>query len=157
MKCRLEDQKIHGANEFSTDSLRVETTKMQWQHCHSACTSWGKQRSLEAKPFSLKESCYTNMCHGQGCRVFWGMGDLPPLIGILNPYNGYINPYNWVDDHPLLYGNVMGVDRPDRTYVASQLTANFRFQSLEVPVEFQHFTRKPIPVTLVTAQTCKLT
>ena len=29
-----------------------------------------------------------------------------------NPYNGYINPYYWVDDHPLLYGNVMGVDRP---------------------------------------------
>ena len=23
------------------------------------------------------------MCHGQGCRVLLGMGDLPPLIGIL--------------------------------------------------------------------------
>ncbi len=31
---------------------------------------------------------------------------IPPLIG--NPYNnGYINPYYWVDDHPLLYGNMM--------------------------------------------------
>ena len=29
----------------------------------------------------------------------------------------YINPYYWVDfSHPLLYGNVMWVDRPDRTY-----------------------------------------
>ena len=39
---------------------------------------------------------------------------IPPLLR--NPYNGYINPYYWVDDHPLLYGNFMGVDRPDRTY-----------------------------------------
>ena len=37
-----------------------------------------------------------------------GMGDLPPLIG--NPYNGYINPYYWVDDHPLLYGNIGSLD-----------------------------------------------
>ena len=29
---------------------------------------------------------------------------IQPLIG--NPYNGYINPYYWVDDHPLLYGNI---------------------------------------------------
>ena len=39
---------------------------------------------------------------------------IPPSIG--NPYNGYINPYYWVEfPIPLLYGNVMGVDRPDRT------------------------------------------
>ncbi len=38
---------------------------------------------------------------------------IPPLISFnRNPYNGYINPYYWVDDHPLLYGNVMGVGRP---------------------------------------------
>ena len=44
------------------------------------------------------------------------MGDrAPPLIG--NPYNGYINPYYyWVDEFiPYYIGNVMGVDRPDRT------------------------------------------
>ena len=35
-------------------------------------------------------------CHGQGCRVFLGMGKIPPLIGILI-YNGYINPYYWVE------------------------------------------------------------
>ena len=40
-----------------------------------------------------------------------GMGDLPPLIGILiMGYNGYINPYYWVDDHPLLYGNNGSLD-----------------------------------------------
>ena len=39
---------------------------------------------------------------------------IQPLIG--NPYNGYINPYYWVDDRPLLYLEIMGVDRPDRTY-----------------------------------------
>ena len=27
-----------------------------------------------------------------------------------NPYNGYINPYKWVDDHPLLYGNLGTLD-----------------------------------------------
>ena len=26
-----------------------------------------------------------------------------------NPYNGYIFPYYWVDDHPLLYIEIMGV------------------------------------------------
>ena len=40
---------------------------------------------------------------------------IPPLLR--NHYNEYINPYYWVDfSHPLLYGNVMGVDRPDRTW-----------------------------------------
>ena len=34
-----------------------------------------------------------------------GMGNLQPLIG--NPYNGFFNPYYWVDDHPLLYGNLL--------------------------------------------------
>ena len=33
---------------------------------------------------------------------------IPPLIG--NPYNGYLNPYYWVDDHPLLYGNIGSLD-----------------------------------------------
>ena len=50
-----------------------------------------------------------NLYLSQGRSTPWslGMGDLQPLIG--NPSNGYINPYYWVDDHPLLYGNVMGV------------------------------------------------
>ena len=39
-------------------------------------------------------------------RVFWGMGDLPPLIG--NPFNGYINPYYKVDDHAY-HRKTMGV------------------------------------------------
>ena len=33
---------------------------------------------------------------------------IQPLIG--NPYNGYINPYYWVDDDPLLYGNIESLD-----------------------------------------------
>ena len=33
---------------------------------------------------------------------------IQPLIG--NPYNGYINPYYWVDDRPLLYGNIGSLD-----------------------------------------------
>ena len=37
---------------------------------------------------------------------------IPPLIG--NPYNGYINPYYWVDDHPLLYGNIGSLDPSTR-------------------------------------------
>ena len=55
----------------------------------------------------------TRMCHGQGCRVFFGDKLIPPLIG--NPYNGYINPY-WVDEFIPYYMEIMGVDRPDRTY-----------------------------------------
>ena len=47
-------------------------------------------------------------------RVILGMGNLPPLIG--NPYNGYINPYYWVDEFIPYYMEIMGVDRPDRTY-----------------------------------------
>ena len=33
---------------------------------------------------------------------------IQPLTG--NPYSGYINPYYWVDDHPLLYGNIGSLD-----------------------------------------------
>ena len=39
---------------------------------------------------------------------------IQPLIG--NPYNGYINPYYWVDFPIPYYMEIMGVDRPDRTY-----------------------------------------
>ena len=42
---------------------------------------------------------------------------IQPLIG--NPYNGYINPYYWVDDHPLLYGNIGSLD-PSTYYRLSQ-------------------------------------
>ena len=41
---------------------------------------------------------------------------IQPLIG--NPYNGYINPYYWVDEFIPYYMEIMGVDRPDRTYVS---------------------------------------
>ena len=47
-----------------------------------------------------------------------GMGNLQPLIG--NPYNGYINLYYWVDDHPLLYGNLGSLD--PSTYGKKQST-----------------------------------
>ena len=50
-------------------------------------------------------------------RVSLGMGDLPPLVG--NPYNWYINPYYWVDEFIPYYMEMMGVDRPDRTYTPS--------------------------------------
>ena len=46
------------------------------------------------------------MCQGKKLLVL-GMV-IQPLIG--NPYNGYINPYYWIDDHPLLYGNIGSLD-----------------------------------------------
>ena len=48
------------------------------------------------------------MCHGQKS-LYWGIGDGHPTFN-RNPYNGYINPYYWVDDHPLLYGNIGSLD-----------------------------------------------
>ncbi len=53
------------------------------------------------------------MCHGQARRVFWGMGIIPPLIGILTM--GILNPYYWVDDHPLLCGNNGSLDPGTKT------------------------------------------
>ena len=55
------------------------------------------------------------MCHGQKSR-FFGDKLIPPLIG--NPYNGYITPYYWVDEFIPYYMEIMGVDRPDRTYIS---------------------------------------
>ena len=41
----------------------------------------------------------------------WALGDgKPPTFNDENSYNWYINPYYWVDDHPLLYGNVGSLD-----------------------------------------------
>ena len=60
-----------------------------------------------------------HMCYRVDQLLVLGMGDLQPLIG--NPYNGYIKPYYWVDDHPLLYGNFMGVDRPVCTHWSHNL------------------------------------
>ena len=44
---------------------------------------------------------------------------IQPLIG--NPYNGYINPYYWVDDHPLLFGNIGSLD-----------PSTYRYQSFSI-------------------------
>ena len=51
-----------------------------------------------------------HMCHGQGCRVFLGMGKIPPFndgILIMGPYKPL---RTWVGDHPLLYGNNGSLD-----------------------------------------------
>ena len=48
------------------------------------------------------------------------IGDGHPTFS-RNPYNGYINPYYWVDEFIPYYMEIMGVDRPDRTYVQSFL------------------------------------
>ena len=50
--------------------------------------------------------------------VVLGMA-IPPLRG--NPYNGYINPYYWVDEFTPYYTKIMGVDRPDRTYLIQKI------------------------------------
>ncbi len=44
---------------------------------------------------------------------------IQPLIG--NPYNGYINPYRLGLMTIPYYMEIMGVDRPDRTYVKQDL------------------------------------
>ncbi len=47
-----------------------------------------------------------DICHGQGCRVFLGMGDLPPLMtGILKFHGAQEKPLRtWVDEF-IPYGN----------------------------------------------------
>ena len=40
-----------------------------------------------------------------------------------NPYNGYINPYYWVDDHPLLCGNVVSLSADSLRSPALRLCA----------------------------------
>ena len=49
-----------------------------------------------------------DMSQGRSTPWSLGMANLQPLRG--NPYKGYINPYYWVDDHPLLYGNIGNLD-----------------------------------------------
>ena len=44
------------------------------------------------------------------------IGDGHPTFN-RNPYNWYIKPYYWVDEFIPYYMEIMGVDRPDRTYV----------------------------------------
>ena len=51
---------------------------------------------------------YTETEHEPGSNLFVMGMVIQPLIG--NLYNGYINPYYWVDDHPLLYGNIGSLD-----------------------------------------------
>ena len=53
------------------------------------------------------EMLLSYMSQGLNSLLVLGMV-IQPLIG--NPYNGYINPYYWVDDHPILYGNIGSLD-----------------------------------------------
>ena len=48
---------------------------------------------------------------------------IQPLIG--NPYNGYINPYYWVDDHPLLYGNIGSLDPSTHDHLEFNMATKF--------------------------------
>ena len=74
---------------------------------------------LSAMPLESTIS-FPYMSQGRSTRWSLGMGDLPPLMtGILISWV-YFHPYGLglmsLSVYPLLYGNVMGVDRPDRTY-----------------------------------------
>ncbi len=44
--------------------------------------SWFLWNGLHVSSHPI-QMAYKYMCHGQDCRVLLGMGDLPPLIGIL--------------------------------------------------------------------------
>ena len=58
-----------------------------------------------------------------------------------NPYNGYINPYYWVEFPIPYYMEIMGVDRPDRTYASqsnqwtNESTYKFSFKSSLKPTQ----------------------
>ena len=81
-------------------------------------TNLGEIPSFVPSPASLQiefNPCFFHMCHGQKSR-FLGDGRPPTFnngILIMGPYKPLLLGW-WV--YPLLYGNVMGVDRPDRTY-----------------------------------------
>ena len=54
---------------------------------------WAPCASKSYSRIGLAEVSALHLCHGQGCRVFLGMGDLPPFNdGILISW-GPINPY----------------------------------------------------------------
>ena len=74
------------------------------------CRSWAARVGPRSDANMPRSNSSNSSGSGSSSQTFIDtpvLGNLPPLIG--NPYNGYINPYYWVDDHPLLYGNVMGV------------------------------------------------
>ena len=43
------------------------------------------------------------LCHGQGCRVFWGMGKIPPLMTGILIYNGPYKPLRTWVEFPIPY------------------------------------------------------
>ena len=45
------------------------------------------------------------------------IGDGHPTFN-RNPYNWYKKPYYWVDDHPLLYGNIGSLDNGTSEYLS---------------------------------------
>ena len=62
------------------------------------------------------------MCHGQKS-LFWGDKLIPPLIGILISLV-YKPLGDWVEfPIPYYMDEIMGVDRPDRTYILAGLSA----------------------------------
>ena len=65
--------------------------------------------------------------------LYWGWETSHLLIG--NPYNGYINPYYWVEFPIPYYMEIMGVDRPDRTYRGSTKKKSFPKGSNEIPID----------------------
>ena len=80
-------------------------------------TLWVHRRELQVARTvqDCRPTCSNHLCHGQKS-LYWGWS-FHLLIGIRNPYNGYINPYYWVDFPIPYYMEIMGVDRPDRTFL----------------------------------------
>ena len=81
-------------------------------------SQWGRKGPMKSRESPWKFNIWARVDQ----LLVLGMGNLQPLIG--NPYNGYINPYYWVDDHPLLYGNIGSLD--PSTYHPSKLMVGRR-------------------------------
>ena len=95
---------------------------------------------LEGVPqLYLKENInhYNHLLYEPGSKLLVLGMVIQPLIG--NPYNGYINPYGLGLMFPspiIYYMEIMGVDRPDRTYEIIQVAPNrsvLCFGILELP------------------------
>ena len=115
--CKLQVESLHLEVDLQLQDPRIlfrlneRQFKQLFQQFKDITAVWSV-KSRYGLSHVVSSIALTSTHHGLTSCVPWSklpmLGD-GHLTFNRNRYDGYINPYYWVDDHPLLYGEIMGV------------------------------------------------
>ena len=115
IKCIYQQPKTNHYGTKNTNKSRIfvfPNWDNSWGIYHVGSISWSREPCFRRLRLRIKVTDVNDSFERPDEAPGWMSRETSPVLGMViqpligNPYNGYINPYYWVDDHPLLYGNL---------------------------------------------------